>query len=84
MSKENKKNHKKIKLNRDTYFLSDEAIMQIVDILQFGLLKQQDVTDKFRDIEYTVESGELFPAKDIELYNEEDNDVWAEKNVVSQ
>ena len=79
MSKNNRKNHKKIKVTDDTYFLSDEAIIQIIDILQFGMIKQQDITDKFRDIEYRIHDGELFPAVEIELYSEEDKNVWAEE-----
>ena len=62
------------KVNK-TFKLSEEALMQVLDILQFGILKQQDVTEHFKNLQFIVKDDELVPTEKLSLYNLSDYEM---------
>lgn len=47
---------------RVTYSFSDDAIAQVVKLLQMGILTGTDVVDNFRLLEFVVSNGKLEPS----------------------
>lgn len=57
-------------LTSTTLKLSDKAIARIVDVLQYGLATQKDVTAVFRSLEFNPKDGLLQPVGNFTLFDE--------------
>jgi hypothetical protein len=49
---------------KKVYKLSDDAIAQVVKLLQLGILSGTDIADNFRTLEFVVENNKLYPSPD--------------------
>lgn len=49
---------------KKVYKLSDDAIAQVVKLLQLGILSGTDIADNFRTLELVVEDDKLVPSPD--------------------
>jgi len=49
---------------KKVYKLSDDAIAQVVKLLQLGILSGTDIADNFRTLELVIEGDRLVPSPD--------------------
>lgn len=51
-------------VKKKVYKLSDDAIAQVVKLLQLGILSGTDIADNFRTLELVIEGDRLVPSPD--------------------